>query len=70
METGISWRQFLHQARMLRAMELLVEADASITDVAFAVGFNSLSAFAKSFAYFSGQTPSKFRIPGVPIYQA
>ena len=59
METGISWRQFLHQARMLRAMELLVEADTSITDVAFAVGFNSLSAFAKSFAYFSGQTPGQ-----------
>jgi len=61
METGIAWRLFLHQARMLRAMELLAEADANITDVSYAVGFNSLSAFAKSFALFSGQLPSKYR---------
>jgi AraC-like DNA-binding protein len=60
-ETGIPWRLFLHQARMLRAMELLVEADAHITDVALAVGFNSLSAFANSFRRFSGQTPSQYR---------
>jgi AraC-like DNA-binding protein len=61
LETGITWQLFLHQARMLRAMELLAEADANITDVAYAVGFNSLSAFAKSFARFSGQTPGKYR---------
>jgi AraC-like DNA-binding protein len=61
LETGITWRLFLHQARMLRAMELLVEVDTNITEVAYAVGFNSLSAFAKSFALFSGQTPSKYR---------
>jgi AraC-like DNA-binding protein len=61
METGITWRLFLHQARMLRAMELLVEANTNITEVAYTVGFNSLSAFAKSFALFSGQTPSNYR---------
>ena len=60
-ETGIAWRQFLHQARMLRAMELLVAPRADITGVAYAVGFNSLSAFAKSFTLFTGQTPSEFR---------
>ena len=60
-EAGIAWRQFLHQARMLRAMELLVAPRADITGVAYAVGFNSLSAFAKSFTLFTGQTPSQFR---------
>lgn len=60
-ECGIAWRQFLYQARMLRAMELLVAPQASVTDVAYAVGFNSLSAFAKSFFRFSGQTPNHFR---------
>lgn len=67
METGIAWRLFLYQARMLRAMELLVAADAAITDVAYAVGYNSLSAFAKSFTSFAGQTPSRFRQLGVPV---
>lgn len=60
-ECGIPWRQFLHQARMLRAMELLVAPRANITGVAYAVGFNSLSAFAKSFTLFTGETPSAFR---------
>ena len=55
------WRQFLYQARMLRAMELLVEPRANITAVAYEVGFNSLSAFAKGFTRFTGQTPSEFR---------
>jgi AraC-like DNA-binding protein len=42
-------------------MELLVAPDANITGVAYAVGFNSLSAFAKSFTLFTGETPSAFR---------
>jgi AraC-like DNA-binding protein len=69
-ETGIAWRLFLHQARMLRAMELLVEADTTISEVAYAVGFNSLSAFAKGFTLFSGETPSKFRRLGAPVYRS
>jgi AraC-like DNA-binding protein len=60
-ETGISWRQFRLHARMLRAMELLVEPEATITAVAYAVGFNSLSAFAKSFGLFASETPSAYR---------
>lgn len=60
-ETGISWREFRLHARMLRAMELLVEPKARITEVAYAVGFNSLSAFAKSFLLFTSETPSAYR---------
>ena len=60
-KTGISWRQFRLHARMLRAMELLVEPEATITAVAYAVGFNSLSAFAKSFVLFTSEAPSAYR---------
>lgn len=63
-ESGIAWRQFHHQARMLRAMELLVSPQSSVTEVAYAVGFNSLSAFAKSFCRFSGQSPNEYRRSG------
>jgi AraC-like DNA-binding protein len=66
-ESSIGWRQFHHQARMLRAMELLVAPQASVTEVAFAIGFNSLSAFAKSFARFSGQSPNEYRRSGAAI---
>lgn len=63
-ETGIGWQQFLHQARMLRAMELLARPGATITEIVFEVGFNSPSAFAKSFQRFTGQLPSQFRRNG------
>jgi AraC-like DNA-binding protein len=60
-ETGIVWRQFRLHARILRAMELLTEPHANITNVAYSVGFNSLSAFAKSFALIARETPSAYR---------
>lgn len=63
-ESGIAWRQFHQQARMLRAMELLVSPRATVTEVAYGVGFNSLSAFAKSFTRFAGQSPHEFRRSG------
>lgn len=63
-ESGMVWRQFHHQARMLRAMELLVLPQATVTNVAYEVGFNSLSAFAKSFIRFTGQSPNEFRHSG------
>jgi len=60
-ESTIGWQQFLQQARMLRAMELLAAPQASVTEVAYAIGFNSLSAFAKGFARFTGQSPKEYR---------
>jgi len=60
-ETGISWQQFLFQARMLLAMELLARPETSVIEAAFQTGFNSPSAFAKSFRRFTGQVPNRFR---------
>jgi len=63
-ESTIGWQQFQQQARMLRAMELLAAPQSSVTEVAYAIGFNSLSAFAKSFARFTGQSPNEYRKSG------
>jgi AraC-like DNA-binding protein len=60
-ETGLSFRELSGQARVLRAMELLASGELSVTSTALAVGFNSLSAFAKSFARVAGESPSAFR---------
>lgn len=60
-ETGLEWRQFRLHARLLRAMELLIEPRVQITQVAYVVGFNSLSAFAKAFSLFVGESPSAYR---------
>jgi AraC-like DNA-binding protein len=58
---GMSWRTYLTHARMLRAMALLAAPGQSVQLTAAAVGFDSLSAFTRSFTQFSGQTPSTYR---------
>jgi AraC-like DNA-binding protein/quercetin dioxygenase-like cupin family protein len=58
---GLSWRTYLLNARMLRAMALLTSPDQSVQATATAVGFDSLSAFTRCFAQFCGETPSAYR---------
>lgn len=60
-ELGTSFRELLTHARLVRAMELLAAPERRVSDVAFEVGYTSLSAFAKSFAHFAGETPSAYR---------
>ena len=58
---GISWRQYLLQARLLRAMALLASPGQSVRDVATAVGFDSVSSFGRAFAQHCGETPSSYQ---------
>jgi AraC-like DNA-binding protein/quercetin dioxygenase-like cupin family protein len=58
---GLSWREYLLQARLLRAMALLASPGPSVREVATAVGFESVSSFARAFAQFCGDSPSTYR---------
>lgn len=58
---GLSWRTYLLNARMMRAMALLTSPEQSVQATATAVGFDSLSAFTRCFTQFSGETPSAYR---------
>ena len=60
-EHGITFQKFLVQYRINKAMELLRHPYASITDVAFSVGFNDPSHFSRTFQEHAGVSPSKFR---------
>lgn len=60
-ELGMTWRQALRRLRMNHAMVALANPDRQVTEIAFSVGYNSLSAFNSAFRDFSGQTPSEFR---------
>jgi AraC-like DNA-binding protein len=60
-EAQTTWRQFLHHARMLRAMELLSVPGARVTDTALAVGFESFGAFTRAFEEFTGERPKDYR---------
>ena len=58
-ELGLSWRDFLRQARLLRAIELLDQGH-SVTTTSLHVGYDSLSAFSRAFKDYVGQTPQSF----------
>jgi AraC-like DNA-binding protein len=59
--TGLTWRDYLSQARLLRAMALLSEPGPTVLDVATATGFDSASAFTRAFRSFTGETPTAYR---------
>ncbi|WP_172300426.1 AraC family transcriptional regulator [Pseudoruegeria sp. HB172150] len=60
-ELGMPWRMALRRLRMIRAIEALAGSDAQIAEIAYAVGYGSLSAFNTAFRDFTGQSPSDYR---------
>jgi AraC-like DNA-binding protein len=53
--------QYLTQRRLERARELLVASDLSVTEICFAVGFQSLGSFSTLFHRSTGHAPSIYR---------
>lgn len=60
-ETHMTWRQFLHRARMIYALELLAAGEATVTEAVAACGFESAGAFSQAFLRFSGERPADYR---------
>jgi AraC-like DNA-binding protein len=60
-ELGMSWRQCLQKLRVINAVEALSRTDMQITEIAFAQGYQSLSAFNVAFRDLTGKTPTEYR---------
>ena len=60
-ECGMTWRAVLRRMRVLRAVEELAASEQSVTLVAHAVGYTSLSAFNAAFRDLTGRTPTEYR---------
>ena len=58
-QTGMTFGQWRQQVRLLRALELLATGE-KIINVAFALGYESPSAFTTMFRKQLGQTPSQY----------
>jgi len=58
---GLSWRDYLQQSRLIRAMAILAEPGPTVLETATRVGFGSVSSFTRSFSKHTGETPSSYR---------
>ena len=58
---GVPPHRYHLERRILRAKELLIAPDGSVTAVALAVGFAETSSFSAAFRRLTGTTPSRYR---------
>lgn len=60
-EVGISFREFIINARVGAAKSMLAYSDFSFSEVSLSLGFSSQSAFTDTFKRLTGMTPGKYR---------
>jgi len=59
---GVSPHTYLIQRRIMRAQDLMMTTDASICEIALAVGFSDQAHLTSLFKRISGQTPARWRM--------
>jgi AraC-like DNA-binding protein len=62
--TGENFVDYVSRTRIEKAKALLQDRQRRVTDVAFAVGFQSLSQFNRAFKKITGKSPTQFRQNG------
>lgn len=60
-ELDVSFVQYVRTYRILMAIKKMVKAEDSITNIAYSVGYDSLTAFSNSFYKVTGLRPSQFK---------
>jgi AraC-like DNA-binding protein len=59
-ELSISFLQYVKQVRMVKAVELMLESNLTLSEIAYATGYLSISAFSNTFYQFTNMRPSQF----------
>lgn len=59
--TGLNYTDYVSRVRVEQAKEMLLNPNARVSEVAFAVGFQSLTHFNRVFKRVVGQSPSEYR---------
>ena len=59
--TGLTFTEFVNRARVEQAKRLLLKPQSRVTEVAYDVGFQSLSQFNRSFRRVTAQSPTEYR---------
>lgn len=61
---GMGFSDYLNYLRILKATQLLVETDKSVTEIVFEAGYNNVAHFNKTFKKLVGITPTEYRKSG------
>lgn len=64
---GQTPHRYLQRRRIERACALLRDTDLSVTDISYAVGFDSLGTFSRTFTAVLGRSPSAYRRQTGPL---
>ena len=59
--TGMTFTEYLGRVRVEKAKNLLLNPHLRISEIAYAVGFQSLTHFNRVFRELTGQSPTDFR---------
>ncbi len=59
--TGQTFIEYLNGVRIEKSKELLKNTDMNITDISFAVGYNTITNFNKNFKFYTGLTPKNYK---------
>jgi AraC-like DNA-binding protein len=60
--TSVNFVDYIARIRFEKARILLQDVDLRVTEIAFAVGFQSLSQFNRVFKKLSGKSPTEYRV--------
>jgi transcriptional regulator GlxA family with amidase domain len=58
---GITFRDFTQALRVVRSIEHMGSSDLTLSEIAFSVGFNSLTTFERAFRKWMDVSPSAYR---------
>jgi AraC-like DNA-binding protein len=57
---SISFLQYLKQVRMVKAVEMILQTDLTLSQIAYDTGYQSISAFSNTFYHIAHMRPSEF----------
>jgi len=60
--TGLNFTQFLSRVRLERSKNLLINPQLRVSEIAYEVGFQSLTHFNRVFLKILGQSPTEYRL--------
>ncbi|MFC0184290.1 AraC-type DNA-binding protein [Pseudarcicella hirudinis] len=60
-DLDISFFQYLKLLRIVKAMEMLLQTKQTVSEIAYATGYDSISAFSNTFFQLTGRRPTDFR---------